>query len=87
MVRDFIKSSRRLLILAVLCSGLVFVLSGNFSAVKAGPPACCWECDAMVDPCDNFCDLLPNAPGCALCHANITACYVHCDPDPNCVPE
>jgi hypothetical protein len=87
MLKDLLKLSRKLLILTALSGGLVFMLSENFSAVKAGPPACCWECDAMIDPCDHICDVLPNSPGCALCHTNITQCYIHCDPDPNCVPE
>ncbi len=87
MFKDLLKLSRRFFALAILSGGLMFVLSANFSAVKAGPPACCWECDALVDSCDNICNFNPNSPGCALCTANIEQCYVHCDPDPNCVPE
>jgi hypothetical protein len=86
MFKNSLKLAHKFLVLAILLGTLGFALSMN-NAANAMRPRCCWECDAMTDSCDHICDFNPSSPGCALCQANITQCYVHCDPDPFCIPQ
>jgi hypothetical protein len=84
MFKNFIKLSRRFLILAFLAGSLVFVFGMQPKPAQALGGKCCWECDADADTCDHVCDFLPHSPLCASCQVDVANCYLLCNPDPNC---
>ncbi len=84
MFRDLFKLSRRLLILAILSSGLLFVLGADLGRVRATEAKCCSECELDEAFCQSYCQIHPTFPLCAECQDEVRECFRTCNPDPNC---
>jgi hypothetical protein len=86
MVRNFLRLSRRLFILAMLSGSLVFALNMNPTVAEARG-LCCYQCADAEPGCENICNFNPHSPGCTNCQAFLTLCWGTCKDDPNCVPD
>ena len=82
MLKIFSKLIRKMMVLAILSGGLIFVLGMHTNSAKAFAPKCCWECDNLALICEEVCETNPQQ--CTPCRNNVAACYVTCNPDPMC---
>lgn len=69
---------RRLLVLAVLITGLAFVAS-DLGGSKAGAAICCGQCFINYDNCYDACN--GNEACEDACYSTLITCHNHCNPD------
>lgn len=78
MLVSSFKLIRKLLVLAVLLSGLA--LAGLLQDQPVKALQCCTVCDSLSESCSNFCDSFPSHPHCHVCQQQASHCYHTCDP-------
>jgi hypothetical protein len=78
MLVSSFKLIRKLLVLALLLSGLAVAGLNQGQPVKA--QQCCSFCEVMDEACQNWCEFHPDTVHCHACPAQVVNCFQGCDP-------